>query len=89
MALTLPTTRSLCEALGTVLYTTVATDVFTGSRFKGQPIKVRVIQLPTDNTAFVSILQQFASSTHLYFNVPVLHVRAGRLTTLLILGLTA
>lgn len=35
-ALTLPTTRSLCDARGTVLYITKALDLFTGSGFKGQ-----------------------------------------------------
>ena len=39
-ALTLPTTRSLCEARGTVLYLTQALDIFTGSGFKNQKQKV-------------------------------------------------
>ena len=41
-ALTLPTTRSLCQARGTVLYTTTATDIYTGSRFRRRKKKVTV-----------------------------------------------
>eukprot|EP00752_Nemacystus_decipiens_P016054 g14351.t2 len=36
-ALTLPTTRSLCQARGTTLYITKALDLYTGSGFKGRP----------------------------------------------------
>lgn len=39
-ALTMPTTRSLCEARGTVCYVTKAIDVFTGSGFRKQKRKV-------------------------------------------------
>lgn len=39
-ALTDPTTRSLCEARGTVLYITKALDLFTGSGFKNRSKKV-------------------------------------------------
>ena len=39
-ALTLPTTRSLCQARGTVLYITKSLDLFTSSGFKGRPKKV-------------------------------------------------
>ncbi|CAM9730615.1 unnamed protein product [Laminaria digitata] len=39
-ALTLPTTRSLCEGWGITCYITTATDVYTGSKFKGQAKKV-------------------------------------------------
>lgn len=35
-ALTLPTTRSLCEARGTACYITTATDLYVGSKFPGQ-----------------------------------------------------
>lgn len=39
-ALTLPTTRSLCQARGSALYMTMAADLFTGSGFKGRPKEV-------------------------------------------------
>lgn len=70
---TLPTTRSLCEVRGTVLYITTDTDLYTGSTFYSQAKKVRkTVTLEIHELISSQIHSLFASMP--YFNTITLHL---------------
>lgn len=78
MALTMPTTRSLCEARGTVCYITTASDLFIGSGYKHQKKQVCVCYVArpaaTSSCLTIAFSPSFSSSCflHVRLSLPVI-----------------